>query len=338
MKTNRFFCAALMAAVALCAATTVSAKSWRINHNAQMKPHFLDINAAMASDEVQAGDVLYLDPNTTLSNTQNITKQVTIVGTGWGGGDVNYAKAIISGTLNIRAAEAKVIGMYLTGQINIGADYVTMERCRITNAIRTDGYNCKYATIRNCYMDGNGETIYGNGRTSTYTAFWTIENCIINKWSWDSRCISSLFSATIRNNLLIANGQYSTLAYLGNANVTNNIIIQLNASYNTIQDCDGTFQKNVISQDFEATNNFIIDHSLASVLTCDFESYNLVEGSPAIGGGTDGTDVGIFGGLYPYVATNGLPKGYPYYTRNIVGAKAVDGKVNVSLNVKIENE
>ena len=56
------------------------------------------------------------------------------------------------------------------------------------------------------------------------------------------------------------------------------------------------------------------------------------------GGGTDGQDVGIFGGLYPYVATNGLPKGYPYYTKTIVGAKAVDGKVRVTLNVKIANE
>ena len=338
MKTNRFFCAALMTAVALCAATTVSAKSWRINHNPQMKAHFIDLNAAMASDEVQAGDVLYLDPNTTLSNTQDVTKQVTIVGTGWGGGEVNYARAVISGTLNIRAAETKIVGLYMTGNIYICADYVTMERCRITSYIYSSGQNCKYATIRNCYIDGSGEAITGQNRTSTNSAYWTIENCIINRWNWSSRCISNLYSATIRNNLLIANGQYSTLAYLGNANVTNNIIIQLSASYNTIQDCDGTFQKNVISQEYETANNFIVDHDLTSVLTGDYESYTLVEGSPAIYGGTDGTDVGIFGGLYPYVATNGLPKGYPYYTRNIVGAKAVDGKVNVSLNVKIENE
>ena len=338
MKTKRLYSAALMAAVALCAATSVSAKSWRINHNAQMKPHFTDINAAMASDEVQAGDTLYLDPNTNLNSEQNVTKQVTIVGTGWGGGEVSYARAVISGTLNIRAAETKIVGLSMTGTIYICADYVTMERCRITSYIYSSGQNCKYATIRNCYIDGSGEAITGQNRTSTNSAYWTIENCIINRWNWSSRCISNLYSATIRNNLLIANGQYSTLAYLGNANVTNNIIIELNASYNTIADCDGTFLNNVISQDFEAANNYIVEKDLASVLTGDYEGYTLVEGSPAIKGGTDGNDVGIFGGLYPYVGTNGLPKGYPYYTRNIVGAKAVDGKVNVSLNVKIENE
>ncbi len=340
MKTNRFFCAALMTAVALCAATTVSAKSWRINQNPQMKAHFIDLNAAMASDEVQAGDVLYLDPNTTLSNTQDVTKQVTIVGTGWGGGEVNYARAVISGTLNIRAAETKIVGLYMTGNIYICADYVTMERCRITSHIYSSGQNCKYATIRNCYLDGRGTIVQGGGRTNMDTAYWTIENSIINSWSDNARCISGFYSTIIRNNLLIANNNYfsSSLNELGNATVQNNIIIQLHANGGTISNCDGTFLNNVISQDYEAANNYIVEKDLASVLTGDYESYNLVEGSPAIKGGADGNDVGIFGGLYPYVATNGLPKGYPYYTRNIVGAKAVDGKVNVSLNVKIENE
>lgn len=346
MKTNRFFCAALMTAVALCAATTVNAKSWRINHNPQMKAHFLSINEAMASDEVQAGDVLYLDPNTTLSNTQDVTKQVTIIGTGWGGGEVNYARAVISGALNIRAAETKIVGLYMTGNIYIYADYVTMERCRIMNAISTSGYNCKFATIRNCYISTNGgHAIQGQGKTSANSAYWTIENSIIcSSLGWSAVCISNLYSATIKNNLLIAHYQYSssnTIQELGNATIQNNIIIQKLVEANrsgTIWDCDGTFLNNVISQDFEASSNYVIGNDPAEVLTGDYESYTLVEGSPAINGGTDGTDVGIFGGLYPYVATNGLPKGYPYYTRNIVGAKAVDGKVNVSLNVKIENE
>ena len=114
--------------------------------------------------------------------------------------------------------------------------------------------------------------------------------------------------------------------------------MQLSASNETIRSCDGTFTNNVISQNLWAESNYIVDNKLASVLTGNLESYTLVEGSPAIGGGTDGQDVGIFGGLYPYVANQGLPKGYPYYTQNIVGAKAVDGKVSVTLNVKIANE
>ncbi len=340
MKANRFLTAALMAAVALCAATTVSAKSWRINHNPQMKPHFTDINAAMASEEVQAGDTLYLDPNTNLSSNQNVTKQVTIVGTGWGGGEVSYARAVVSGTLNIRAAETKIVGLSLTGTIYIQANYVTMERCKITSNIQTGGLNGQFATIRNCYLNSGNTNIYGEGENVTRSAYWTIENCIIIHNGPYSRCIERLYCATIRNNMLITGGgdQCWALSSLGNATVQNNIIMQLYRGQETIRSCDGTFTNNVISQDFEAANNYIIDNNLASVLTGDYESYTLVEGSPAIGGGTDGQDVGIFGGLYPYVATNGLPKGYPYYTKTIVGAKAVDGKVSVTLYVKIANE
>lgn len=342
MKANRFLTAALMAAVALCAATTVSAKSWRINHNPQMKPHFTDINAAMASDEVQAGDTLYFDPNTNLSSTQDVTKQVTIVGTGWGGGEVSYARAVVSGTLNIRAAETKIVGLYLTGTIYIQANYVTMERCRVTSQIYTNGSNCKYATFRNCYFEGTGSGIQGQGRTRNESAYWTIQNCIFNKWNYDGAGIIDLYSATIMNNLIVCNSYNGSggqpLVRLGNALVSDNIIVQVAAGRNTVEDCDGTFQNNIISQDFKSANNYIVDNNLASVLTGNYESYTLVEGSPAIGGGTDGQDVGIFGGLYPYVANNGLPKGYPYYTKAIVGAKAVDGKVSVTLNVKIANE
>ena len=339
MKANRFLTAALMAAVALCAATTVSAKSWRINHNVQMKPHFTDINAAMASNEVQAGDTLYLDPNTNLSTTQDVTKQVTIVGTGWGGGEVSYARAVVSGTLNIRAAETKIVGLYLTGTIYIIADYVTMERCRVTSQIYTNGSNCKYATFRNCYFQGANTAVSGQGNTSVNTAYWTIENCIFNKNGDYAGCIHSLYSAEIKNNLIVSSCGYTrVLENLANATVQNNIIMQLSASNETIRSCDGTFTNNVISQNLWAESNYIVDNKLASVLTGNLESYTLVEGSPAIGGGTDGQDVGIFGGLYPYVANQGLPKGYPYYTQNIVGAKAVDGKVSVTLNVKIANE
>ncbi len=342
MKANRFLSAALMAAVALCAATTVSAKSWRINHNPQMKPHFTDINAAMASEEVQAGDTLYLDPNTNLSSNQNVTKQVTIVGTGWGGGEVSYARAVVSGVLTISAAETKVVGLYITGRISINADYVTMERCKMTSYIGTSGNNCKYATIRNCYFEGNvDQAISGQGQTSVNSAYWTVENCIFNLWGYYPKCVYNLYSALVRNNLLVVNGSESSAAslmYLGNATVQNNIIMQLNSQRQTIRDCDGTFTNNVISQNLWAESNYIVDNNLASVLTGNLESYTLVEGSPAVGGGTDGQDVGIFGGLYPYVANHGLPKGYPYYTKTIVGAKAVDGKVSVTLNVKIANE
>ncbi len=339
MNMNKVIKVALATTLLAATASTTYARSWRVNNDVTKKAHFVDINAAMASEEVQAGDTLYLDPNTNLSSEQRVTKQVTIVGPGWGGGEVYYARAVISGILIITAAETKIVGLYLTNAIHIRADYVTVERCKVTSTILTGGATGQFATIRNCYLDSGSTNIYGEGGTNSRSANWTVENSIIIHHGAYNRCIERLYCATIRNNMLITWGgeQCWALCDLGNALVQNNIIMQLYAPVITIYNCDGTFTNNVISQDY-GTSNYIVDNNLASVLTGDYESYTLVEGSPAIGGGTDGQDVGIFGGLYPYVANNGLPKGYPYYTKNIVGAKAVDGKVNVSLKVKIEDE
>ena len=53
---------ALATTMLVAKASTVHASSWRVNNDATKKAHFVDINAAMASEEVQAGDTLYLDP------------------------------------------------------------------------------------------------------------------------------------------------------------------------------------------------------------------------------------------------------------------------------------
>ena len=65
--------------------------------------------------------------------------------------------------------------------------------------------------------------------------------------------------------------------------------------------------------------------------------YQLKEDSPAKGYATDGGDCGPYGGLTPYVP-GGLPNGYPYYTKAIIPAKSKNGKVNVSLKIKMQNE
>ena len=78
------------------------------------------------------------------------------------------------------------------------------------------------------------------------------------------------------------------------------------------------------------------DFSQVLSLTNDDE-YVLVDDSPAINYAIDGTDCGPTGGEYPYV-TAGLPYGHPYYTRAVVGSTAIDGKLNVSLKVKMQDE
>jgi len=325
-------------AVALVAltATTAQAHSWRINNDVTKAPDFTDLNAAMASENVADGDTLYLDAGTNLSAEQNVTKQVTIIGVGYDA-TLPYGFSTISGAFNLKKAGIKVEGLNITSTTTIAADYVTLERCR-TYKIYGSG-TCQYATIRQCYTtcyDYYG-AIGGYGKTDTRSAYWTIENCIIIKTRSYDAAILGLYSAVIRNNLIQAHDVY-TVRDLGNASISNNIILNTQNSENCINNIDGQFVNNVVGQNYNAANNRVTgSKDVAVVYTGNYESYTLVEDSPAKNYGTDGKDCGIFGGLYPYVK-GGLPQGHPYYTKAVISPRAENDKVNVSLKIKMQDE
>ena len=194
---KKLFSVVATATIMLAAATgQASARSWRVNNNAARAPHFADINAAVASDDVLDGDTLYLDPGCLLTTTQNVTKQLTIVGTGYFLTNSNVQPAAISGSLYIKAAGTKIEGLRVSStDIYIQANNVTAERCHVAN-IYVQG---QYATIRQCY----GYHFYGKGSTSTASAYCTIENCFLSTSS--ERDIYDFFMATIRNNYIRLN-------------------------------------------------------------------------------------------------------------------------------------
>ena len=91
------------------------AKTWRINNDPEAKADFLSINDAMASLEVYAGDVLYLDPGCRLP-AQTISKGVTIIGTGYN--LTESEEAMVAG-ITISANDIKLTGINVSGKITI---------------------------------------------------------------------------------------------------------------------------------------------------------------------------------------------------------------------------
>lgn len=328
-------------AVLAMTATTATAKSWRINNDVSKKADFTDLNAAMSNSDVQAGDTLYLDPNCAITGTQTVTKQVTIVGSGYFRTNAPQGFSYIMGALKLNAQYIKVEGVIMTDYVYLYADYITIERCKtgwIT--ISSNNGSAKYATIRQCYIP----RIYGGGDNNT--SFATIEN---NIFICGSTPIDNLKVPTIRNNYVkcteTGNGQ-RVLDKIYEGIITNNILMQ-SASKNlvlgSVSDC--TISNNVMSCT-EGTYSSIgenkylgsTDESIVFALEgTDDQRYQLKADSPAKGYATDGGDCGPFGGLYPYVIS-GLPAGYPYYTKANIGTRAKDGKINVSLNIKMQNE
>lgn len=328
-------CVAVLAMIA----TTANAKSWRINSDTTKKANFADINAAMSSSDVEAGDTLYLDPGCLLTANQTVNKRVTIVGPGYLRNSAPHQGATISGVLYLSAANAKIEGVTMTNEVNIRAQYVTIERCRVTDAIKNNAtYNSQYATIRQCYIT----RIYGCGSSSTYTAYWTIENNIIQ---YTYTTISNLNNPTIRNNYISNNSSSDiSISSIQGGMVTNNIIINKGTKNSVWTSMTDVVINHNVTSSAEKTaypDNLYLDSNDESVVfalegTYD-QKYQLKADSPAKGYATDGGDCGPSGGTYPYVIS-GLPAGYPYYTNAVIGTRAENGKINVSLNIKMQNE
>jgi hypothetical protein len=130
------------------------------------------------------------------------------------------------------------------------------------------------------------------------------------------------------------------------ANITNNIFIQTAQKNKILYNVKFSQINNNLMSCAEGTytgspDNVWLDGMAESdIFTLegiDDQCYRLKDGSPAKGAAQDGGDCGSFDGLYPYVI-GGMPYGHPYYTHISVGAKPVDGKVSVSLNIEMQDE
>lgn len=341
----------IIASTLLAVATSATAKSWRINNNAASAPDFANINEAMSSSLVTAGDTLYLDPGTSLTGTQTVNKQVTIVGPGYFRTDTPHAFAYLKDNLSIEVAGTKVEGIIMSNSdIYIAAQHVTIERCKVRdvevgrNASSSAGRDARYATIRQCY----GGSIYGRGSTNDNSAHCKIENCIFLD---GGPCVTGLYIPTIRNNYFRGYYNYYATDFITNmesATITNNIMInRRNDGKNRIFSgvSESTITNNVLSCSSETyttlgENTYLDSNDETEVFALEGlndQLYQLKDNSPAKGKGTDGGDCGPYGGLTPYVP-GGLPNGYPYYTKAIIPAKSKNGKVNVSLKIKMQNE
>ena len=343
----------LLAAFGFFATQTISATSWRIHHDANKNPHFTDLNAAMSSSDVVDGDTLYLDPGCTLSSNQTVTKQVTIVGCGYFRDGAPHSIATISGKIYLKAANIKMEGVLVTGDTQFQAEHVTLERCKLeyVNLSNSSSIKCHYATIRQCYVRRIICTVGTSNIKNAYDA--TIENCIIRNTT--GTALSDLSRATIRNNFIYAKGRYNSYDYFAVTNmsectITNNIIITSdtghhNDNFRSMTNC--TISHNVLSANAEtypayATDNYCLGSNDLSLVFAQEGSndavYQLTAESPAKGYADDGGDCGAFDGPYPYVLS-GMPYGYPYYTGNInVSSTVRNGKVNVSLQIQVQDE
>ena len=354
MKTTLFVKAASVVALLLLS-STANAKSWRIHNDTKYHPHFTDINAAMSSAEVQAGDTLYLDPGCTLLSDQTITKAVTIIGNGYFLQN-GMVSATISARTYINAHNAKLMGVSFGSSVYIKANNITLERCRVYGSICTNSRTCYGLNVLQCFIVSSisSGALYGSSSTYPFRNA-TIKNNII-MWTYTSSnssyaAIEYVHDSEISNNYIAAEIQTVARYVLRNitgSQIYNNIIKNIknpdivfshsDASYNN------TFHHNVVSAtEGTFTNATDIvwlgtnDFSAVFAEGADDAAFRLKEDSPAKGAAADGGDCGPYGGAMPYVE-GGIPLYHPFINDITVSAKPVNGKIKLNLNAKMQNE
>ncbi|MDL2223419.1 hypothetical protein LJB98_04910 [Bacteroidales bacterium OttesenSCG-928-M11] len=279
----------ILLAVVIGGMQTMSAKTWRVN-NLDNSADFQDMDKAI--ETIAAGDTIYLEGSSNyyiLSNA--ITKKVAIIGPGYfleenPNTQVSKTPAQIRSTnattgIVLLAAGISIEGVNLYHYTYVGADNITIKRCYMGNDISfTKQVNAvvNNATIIQNYVYGN--KIDGNNIAN---------NCIVTNNL--SHGISFFNKSTIENNTIISTAS-TALSNNTGCSIKNNITTGT-SYYNT--NCD-------ISNNSTATTSDYITQSTAST----DGKYQIASTSALMTSGTNGSQIGAFGGSSPYVLS-GLP-------------------------------
>ncbi len=357
---RRILLLALVSVALVFSSEDVCARSWRINSSSEAKADFTSLSDALGSLEVFNGDTLYLDSGCFVSGT-TINKSVTIIGTGFNLAGSPVKEAVIGSNLEIAAADVKVEGCVINGAVQLSAAKakdVTFERCRILNVVDRSSGSLYVINgpvkFLSCFL-GKGISINAQEGSN----FVLSNNIIRGK-------LSNLNSATITNNVIVYDGDDSKTDYalvnITNSNISNNIIINTNTKYSVNTDQTVFYYKNnTIKNITPEYNNSIVRNVLSTESGYAFPNYpdnkfigaaledvfvmeggidaiyELKEGSPALGYGTNGYDCGIFSGPYPFVLS-GRPRLVPYIYEATIPNQSTDGKLNITLKIKSQNE
>lgn len=294
-----------------------------------------------AYDAAESGDTIYL-PGAVLAAPPAIEKQLAIYGAGhYPDSTMATSQTIISNNIIFYdgADGSFVEGLLCNVNIdfynNNKVDQVTLSRCRILNHVNFNGDGsdpCEFITIKHCVIDGSVNFI--NATSCLFS-----NNILAGK-------INNGENNAVYNNLFLYNSYwYYPLNNLDNSDIANNIFIKNNSYLH--YGCDlSTFSNNVFGADPTAgTNTFLNNYPNVNVpelfvnqsgATFDYaHDYHLLDPSAYLG--TEGSQVGIYGGLYPY-KDGAVPSNPHIVSKNIPTMTDESGMLEVSITVNAQQE
>ncbi len=261
-----------------------------------------------AIDASQEGDVIQVVPSPTTYGNITIAKEksgITILGSGYNAG--NQYKSLVGG-LNINADNITISGMTVQWvfAIDSGSNEFKIKNILIKNTASEYEFDISRSSnviISSCYIKGDRNNSIINSERIV------VVNSII------SAHYSQIFNTNISNSIIL-NNIYARFSgsFIGNTISDNIILTELSADS---QHSSSRFINNYSKFDLKigersnvGSGNIIdADATIENVFVQDgngwLNNFNptLIEGSTLIGAGSDGTDIGVFGGGGTYSRT-----------------------------------
>jgi len=280
-----------------------------------------------AIDAASDNDTIYIQPSSTLYDSPNLSKPLVIIGAGRHPNKQNHnTSRMVNLVFGMGSSGSTIQGLVMTNSVSgevTDTDNITITHCRIkmTLTIWGDNYYIANNIISQQFNTSSAAIIVQNGG-SVYSNI-IIENNIIASW------IGSLqgSSNVLRNNLFLTNSNSSNVFSNGSNSLSNNIIVENNIFYGSSPEyCTGcTFNNNITFQ----TTQDILPYGSSSgadnliwfevgfvnvpvpgvtVLNSLYTNrdFHLDTDAPGLTGGTDGNEIGLFGGSTLF-SMNGEP-------------------------------
>lgn len=362
----------------LVASVGAEAKYWKIGPGSVAGMDFASINAAMESASVNGGDTLYLDQYYSTTGQQTITKKIVIIGTGYDTSLTDERVVATIGGLNIKADDVTVksvkLGSVCFYNSNCTIDRCYANSISVGAVI--EGVNHIYSSV--LYGTSRKSVIDGAfvSQNITYSSRFDIQNCVIeHSFSYSKKdysysmdgTIKNLKLSIIKNNVIYRNEnveytdnrKYYALMDISNTDITNNYIYGYQYYNTDIYNVYKGYEQDICTDVLSVNSGNTIEHNIlsrsslsnfpankigynsrSSIFVCSgsfSDYYRLLSSSPAHGYATDGGEVGCHGGMFG-CPSGGRPQYIPYFTKVTVGSRSEDGKLPVSVTIKIQDE
>lgn len=337
---KRLFLLLFVVVCATCAAWTQNSLIATLSHNGQMRAFYGQSALKEAHAAAADGDVLTLSSGTFLAT--DITKAITLRGAGMlTDYETQTTPSYISGSFIINVPDT-IHRLTIEGinQIWSSSEDVTCRaainpvftKCKFNIIDDYDPFSLKNATFVNCYITVEVRLNYG-GNSCTFI------NCYVGDpwYNINPSSVLEMHNCVIRcGNCNINSGMksstFSNCVFVWNYNDTPYSLPGTNMAYNCVFTGNRT---NIFANVPNSTNRVV--ESVSSIFKeytggnyRDEISFALTDEAITNYLGTDGTQVGMFGGSLPFDPT---VSSLQITKCNVAGKSTVDGKLSVDIEV-----